>query len=601
MYKSILLTLLFILTSIQLLPAQNPVVSEYFKNPQLMVKYADSCAQFWTKVHDEQYDGFYVEVGRQGNVLDNNKKSIVCESRDAYGFSRVFMLTGNRMYLDMAASAIRFMRDHLWDTQYGGWFTRCDRAGNNPYTGSKTAFDHHYALLGLMANYEATGDTAVLHLLQKGYEFDESHFWDADSLNYGYYSTVNRDGSNGTGKSFNATVDAVTTHLYNLYLMTGEEKYAARLTQMAQNMLDYLVGNMPAQKIGFPEDFNTSWVINSGDTRTIMGHVLKTGWCLARIYKIDPRPEYLQAAKQLVDHVLEKGYDHVNGGPYKDYDRTTGEMMMYGAYDKAKAWWQMEQAVTSGLLLFEITEDPKYLKMADESLDFFMHYFVDSEYGEVYADRSETGGRVHYSGGFWDENKGSESKAAYHSIETAYYSYMYGNLIVNNHPFTLNYYYQPMDSVRVIRMNPLAVDFDHFRISSVTLDSAVYTNFDSVNRLLTIPSQTGGQFAVTYKSTKIYLAGVSELLAGNPSLKLDVSPNPVVDRTSLRMYLPQAGAVSIFFYDLNGLLKDQVNHKFPTAGNQSLEWNVSTWPRGMYIVKLISGNQVVTAKMVVAN
>jgi hypothetical protein len=67
------------------------------------------------------------------------------------------------------------------------------------------------------------------------------------------------------------------------------------------------------------------------------------------------------------------------------------------------------------------------------------------------------------------------------------------------------------------------------------------------------------------------------------------------------MYLPQAGAVSIFFYDLNGLLKDQVNRKFPTAGNQNLEWNVSTWPRGMYIVKLISGKQIVTSKMVVSN
>ena len=597
--KSLFLAVLFFLTSIQILPAQN-VVSEYLKNPQLMVRYADSCAQFWTQVHDEQYDGFYVEVGRQGNVLDNNKKSIVSESRDAYGFSRVFMLTGNRMYLDMAASAIRFMRDHLYDNQYGGWFTRCDRAGNNPYTGSKTAFDHHYALLGLMANYEATGDTAVLHLLQKGYDFDESHFWDSDTVNYGYYTTVNRDGSGGTGKSFNATVDAVTTHLYNLYLMTGDMKYASQLTRMAQNMLDNLVGNMPAQQIGFPEDFTTSWVINPAEKRTIMGHVLKTGWCLARIYKIDPRPEYLEAAKQLVNHVLDKGYDHVNGGPYKDYDRTTGQMMMYGAYDKAKAWWQVEQAITSGLLLYEITSDPRYLQMADESIDFFMHYFVDHDYGEVYADRSETGGRVHYSGGYWDENKGSESKAAYHSIETAYYSYMYGNLVVNNKPFTLNYYYQPMDSVRVIKMNPLAVDFDHFRISSVTLDSAAYTDFDSVNRLLTIPAQTGGQFAVTYKSTKIYVPGFSELPAVTASLKLDVFPNPVADVTSLRIFVLNPGLVRLCFYDLNGVLKDQTNRTFATTGYQSIDWDVTSWSPGMYVVKLISGSQVATAKMVVS-
>jgi len=590
-------SIIILLANFQFVAAQNLVESEYFKNPQLMVNFADNCAKFWSKVHDDTYGGFYVEIGRQGNVLNYNKKSLVSQSRDAYGFSRAYMLTGNKTYLDMAASAIRFMQDHLYDKQYGGWFVRCDRDGSNPYTGDKTAFDQHYALLGLMANFEATGDTAVLHLLQKGYQFDETYFWDKDALHYGYYNKVNRNGTNGSGKSFNATVDAVTTHLYNLYLLTGEQKYALRLTQMAQNMLDYLEGNMATQIIGFPEDFTTDWSINTNDKRTIMGHVLKTGWCLARIYKIDPRPEYLQAAIHLVDHVLEKGYDHVNGGPYKDYDRTTGTMMMYGAYNKAKAWWQMEQAITSGLILFEITQESKYLKMADESLDFFMHYFVDADYGEVYADRSETGGRVAYSGGYWDENKGSESKAAYHSIETAYYAYMYGNLIVNNNSFTLNYNYQSMDSLRVFRMNPLEADFASFKISAVTLNGEAYTNFGAENRMLTIPPLTGGQFAVTYNSTKNYVAAVSKVSATNAKLLLDISPNPVSDVANFQIYLPKASEVVIQIFDMSGKLKEQINPKMFGSGNQAIEWKPSDYAQGFYIVKLIANNQMVNMKM----
>jgi hypothetical protein len=434
-------------------------------------------------------------------------------------------------------------------------------------------------------------------LLEKGYAFNEAHFWDNREDYLGYFNTTTRNGSYGSGKSFNATVDAITTHLYNLYLLTGDEKYALRLTQLAQNMLDYLAGNMATQKIGFPEEFDTSWGIYKNETRTIMGHVLKTGWCLARIYKLDPRPEYLQAAEQLVNEVLDKGYDHVNGGPYKDYDRLTGEMMMYGAYDKAKAWWQMEQAITSGLLLFEITQEQKYLTMADESLDFFMRYFVDAEYGEVYADRSETGGRVNYSGGYWDENKGTEGKAAYHSIETAYYAYMYGSILVNNQAFSLNYNYSPLDSARVFKMNPLALDFDHFIISSVTLNGAAYTNFEPNTRLLNLPANTGGHFVVTYESTKSYVADVPKLSTAATQAALSIFPNPTNGLSQIQFYLPQSGSIQLRIYDLNGKLKELKELGLKNAGTQHLEWNFATYKQGIYLMQLITNNEVMNAKI----
>lgn len=582
--------------------SQNNISSDYFKQPQKMVVYADSCAKFWSRVQDKTYGGFYVEVGRQGNVTNSNKKSLVSQSRDAYGFSRAFMLTGKEEYLTMASSAIDFMRNHLYDKQYGGWFARTDRVGNNPYTGNKSAFDQHYALLGLMANYEATGDTAVLGLFKKGYEFDEKYLWDNNSLYFGYYNAINRDGSNANGKSFNATVDAITTHLINMYLLTNEEKYATRLTQMAENMLQYLEGNMATQVIGFPEEFTSTWAIKTNEKRTIMGHILKTGWCLARIYKIDPQPKYLEAAKRLVDHVLAKGYDHVNGGPYKDYDRTTGVMMMYGASTKAKAWWQMEQAITSGLLLFEITSDGKYLKMADESLDFFMKYFVDPIYNEVYADRSETGGRVFTSGGnYWDENKGSEFKAAYHSIETAYYAFMYGKLVVNNEPFTLYYKYAPLDSNRVFRMNPLEVSLDKFKLSEVKLNGQPYTNFDADTRLLTLPAQTGGTFAVTYSSTKNYITSTTKAMNTPLGLEFDLYPNPAKESAQLDIYLPKTSSVSIEMYNVNGKLCKQANYINLAAGKQILNWDLSNSTDGIYWIKIQSNNELITRKLMVSN
>ena len=62
-----------------------------------------------------------------------------------------------------------------------------------------------------------------------------------------------------------------------------------------------------------------------------MGHVLKTAWVLGRIHELFPDPASVQIAESLAQNVWQRGYDHQLGGPYKDYDRLTGVMMMYVA------------------------------------------------------------------------------------------------------------------------------------------------------------------------------------------------------------------------------------------------------------------------------
>jgi mannose/cellobiose epimerase-like protein (N-acyl-D-glucosamine 2-epimerase family) len=261
----------------------------------------------------------------------------------------------------MAASALNFMKLHLWDTTYGGWFANSSRSGSNPDTGVKKAFDQHYAMLGLMAFWEAINDTLVAATMDQSYTFIEDALWDDDPVNFGYFDKVSRSGVQGNDKSFNATVDAITTHLWNLWLLTGETRYHDRLVQLQQNIQMHLIASMRDNGIGFAEIYHYNWSEKSSERQTIMGHVLKTGWSLARIYRMTGDESALASARLLVDHVLQKGYDHKFGGPYKDYDRISGEMYLYGASDTAKAWWQIEQAITSGLLLWEITREVKYL------------------------------------------------------------------------------------------------------------------------------------------------------------------------------------------------------------------------------------------------
>jgi mannose/cellobiose epimerase-like protein (N-acyl-D-glucosamine 2-epimerase family) len=559
--------------------------SPYLNDPTLAIAYVDSCASFWAQVYDSVNGGFYTNVGRQGNVKTPYDKSIISQTRDAYGFVRAFMLNGDERYLTLARRALDFMYQHYWDTTYGGWINTVDRSGNQTSAGwNKTAFDQHYALLGPSAYYEATRDTLDWSWLMKGYSNNETNLWDPSPATQGYYDNVSFDWSSRNGKTFNATVDAVTTHVLALYLMTLDPAYKERLLQLADQMLQRLVGSMGQQVIGFVENYQTDWSWNNNtanyNTRTIMGHVLKTAWCLGRIHQLFPDSSYVAAAESLVGDVWTKGYDHDFGGPYKDYDRVTGSMFMYGQ-DTAKAWWQMEQAVTAGLILYDITRNDQYLQMADETVDFFMKYFVDHVYGDVYADRFKNGAPIVA----WGNDKGNSSKAGYHSIELGYYLYLYGGLFVKQEPVTLHYRFQAADVDRSIWMNPLAYDSVKYRIKEVVRDGNVYQDYDASARSLQLPAGTGGLFTVTYEPVQVDAVMASRSLPAGFELCQNY-PNPFNPSTTIRYGFPGSSHVTLTVFNTLGQRVAVLQEGEKEAGYHEVVFDASGLASGVYLYRL---------------
>jgi mannose/cellobiose epimerase-like protein (N-acyl-D-glucosamine 2-epimerase family) len=576
---------------------QYAVRSPYLVDPALAIGYVDSCARLWEKAYDSQYGGFFTNIGRSGNVKPPNDKYMMSQSRNAYGFVRAFMLTGEERYLTQARRALDFMYARHWDAANGGWLEMTDRMGNPASAGwQKTAYQQHYALLGPSAYIEATQDTMDWNRLRRGYESIDRRLWDAAPATEGYFDRANADWSARTGKSFNATVDAVTTHLLSLYQMTLDTTYAMRLQRVAGQMVERFAGALPQQRIGFVESFGSDWSWNDitadFNTRTIMGHVLKTAWCLGRIHQLFPDEEYVTAAESLMADVLRNGYDHQYGGPYKDYDRVTGTMFMYGQ-DTAKAWWQMEQAVTAGLMLFEVTGKEEYLEVADETVEFFMRHFVDRVYGDVYADRFRNGAAITA----WGDDKGNPNKAGYHSIELGYYIYLYGSLFVRREPVTLSYRFEPLGSDRLIPMNPVDYASAKYRIRSVRSDGQDYTDYDAGNRTLRLPAGTGGLFTVVYEPV---LTDVSPVPATVPSsIKLCQNfPNPFNSATTIRYTLPLGGDVRLAVYDMLGREVAVLEQGRKETGRHEVRLDASALASGTYLYRLKAGGIVQTRRMI---
>jgi mannose/cellobiose epimerase-like protein (N-acyl-D-glucosamine 2-epimerase family) len=598
MKRSVLLLLV-----VQVLSSQYTFKSQYLQKTEMTFGYVDSCAKFWMKAYDPVNGGFFVNINRQGNPFGTSLKNTLNQSRDAYGFVRAFQMTGDTVYLRFARYALNFMYKNGWDQTNGGWYNDIGNTGTptNP-AAAKTAYYQHYAALGIMASFEATRDTTDWNWLMKSVAYNEAKLWDASPSYFGYYDYVSGSGANPTDKSFNATVDAVTTHVLHLYLMTGEEKYKTRLLELADNMINYLAASSRSQQIGFAEKYTTAWQIRSSSSdeiRTIMGHVLKTGWCLARIYELEKNPIYLSTAEELVQNVLDKGYDHQNGGPYKDYNRITGQMMMYGITDTAKAWWQMEQAVTSGLILYQLTGKEQYLKMADETLDFFMKYFVDHVYGDVFENANKYGGMITQ----WGTTKGGTGKAAYHSIETGYYTYLYGSLLVNKQPATLHYQFSASSQPRQLRMRPVGLPDGALKIAAVKRNGAPYGNYDSTGLILTLPAQMEGIFAVTYAPVNNTVSvQQSGKLPGTFALRQNYpnpfNPSTTIPFTILSSSLRQGETVTLKVYNALGIEVAALVNGPLSDGAYTVRWDASRVAGGTYFARLQCGRNVSVIKMV---
>ncbi len=591
---NLIATVIFSVVFYSLSFSQYTPTSPYLQNPDLAIGYTDSCAHFWLQTWDEQLGGFFTNIDKFGNVITNwgTNKNMLTQSRNAYGMARAYMLTGDTTFLGYARKSLNWMYTHAWDTTYGGWFQDIDINGNSTNSfGDKTAFYQHYAMLGIAAYYEATRDTAAWNWLIKSYQHLENYFWDSRASYHGYFDNTSYNNQNAQNKSFNATVDAITTHLLYLYLMTKEEIYKNRLLEIAEEIKLHLVTSLHQQAIGFVEEFDSDWNWNNGQTMTIMGHVLKAGWCLARIYQLFPDTSYVSAAELLINNVWQRGYDHVYGGPYKDFDRITGQMLLWGLQDSAKAWWQMEQAIVAGLQMYNLKGESSYLQMADETISFFMNYFVDHQNGEIYADRTRRGGIA------WNEAKGNSSKAGYHSTETGYYTYLYGNLFYTHQPVVLHYSFDPLSYNREILLTPIAIKDSHLVISEVKLAQQTYSNYNPTSRVLQLPSGIGGHFEITYQPVITRIA-LDEIEIVGEFILFQNYPNPFNPSTKISCQSPVSGRQVLKVFDILGNEVATLVDEEKSAGTYEVTWDAAKLPSGVYFYRLQAGTYVETKKMI---
>ncbi len=120
-------------------------------------------------------------------------------------------------------------------------------------------------------------------------------------------------------------------------------------------------------------------------------------------------------------------------------------------------------------------------------------------------------------------------------------------------------------------------------------------NLDTDANVVTVTSSKVFPFYVLTVATP---TGISDVSLPN-SVQLDQNyPNPFNPSTSIRFYLDKQSNIQLLVYDALGRQVSVVAQGVYTEGEHQVVFNAAGLPSGVYLYRLINGNEIVTRRMV---
>jgi mannose/cellobiose epimerase-like protein (N-acyl-D-glucosamine 2-epimerase family) len=448
-----------------------------------------------------------------------NRQETDTISRLVYGFASAFLMTGEDRFLDAAEKGVQYLRDHMRfydaDEELVYWYHGIDIRGaredkvfasefGDDYD-AIPAYEQIYAMAGPMQTYRITGDPDILRDAQLTVKLFDEFLLDRERG--GYFSHLDPFtldprsealGHNRARKNWNSVGDHAPAYLVNLWLATGDAKYARMLEYtfdtIAKHFPDY--EHSPFVNERFHEDWSHDLTWGWQQNRAVVGHNLKIAWNLMRMHSLKPKEEYVALAKKIAAIMPGVGSDLQRGGWYDVMERVLepGQKYHRFVWHDRKAWWQQEQSILAYLILNGLLQDPEYQRHAREAAAFYNGFFLDHDEGGIYFNVLANG--VPYLLGT-ERYKGSHSMSGYHSFELCYLATTYTNLLVTGQPMDL--YFKPKPGGfknNLLRVSPDILPPGRVRIDQVWADGEPYHDFEAGALTVRLPSTKD---AITFK------------------------------------------------------------------------------------------------------
>ncbi|MGZ3754906.1 MAG: AGE family epimerase/isomerase [Mucilaginibacter sp.] len=377
---------------------------------QMKTSMVDQLLKPWyPKAIDEQYGGFLSAFTYDFKPTGNQDKMIVTQARHVWSNAKAAELFPNvSYYKEGAKHGFLFLKNVMWDKQYGGFYTYVDRQGNVKPSNfaPKEAYGNSFAIYGLSAYYQVSGDTSALNLAIAGFRWLEKH--SHDPVYKGYFQHMQRDGtpikrtaSTPTTAETGYKDQNTSIHLLEafneLYTVWPDKLLRGRLNEMLLLIRDTIVTPKGYLNLFFHDDWtpvsyrdSSEAVIlkHRGLNHVSFGHDVETAYLMleaANTLGMKDDPLTLKIGKKMLDHAIDNGYDNQVGGFYDEgyYFKDKPGMTIIA---DTKNWWAQAEGLNTLLIMDKYyPHDPHhYFDRFKQLWTYVQTYLIDPVYGDWY-------------------------------------------------------------------------------------------------------------------------------------------------------------------------------------------------------------------------
>ncbi len=358
---------------------------------------------------DREDGGFYSDITYDFKLGENQDKMIVTQARHLWVNSQAAMrYSRDRIYLSYATHGFEFLRDKMWDKNNGGFYTLVTKKGERipRENEEKTAYGNAFAIYGLSAYFEASGNKEALDLAKKTFYWLEKN--SHDSINKGYYQALELDGtpiqrtadlsstSEAGYKDQNSSIHLLEA-LTELYHVWPDALVKTRLEELFLLIRDTIINEDHYMNLFFTKDWKPVTFNNTSRENikkhyymdhVSFGHDVETAYLLFEASEALGRTDIeitLKIGKEMVDHSLVNGWDKKLGGFYDGgyYFKGKQDLEIVNA---DKNWWSQAEGLNTMLLMQKYFPDDKldYRAYFDNLWVYVQQYIMDTEHGGWY-------------------------------------------------------------------------------------------------------------------------------------------------------------------------------------------------------------------------
>ncbi|MFI5186918.1 MAG: AGE family epimerase/isomerase [Chitinophagales bacterium] len=363
--------------------------------------------KYYPRNIDTIYGGYLSSFSYDFQPVGNQDKMIVTQARNVWSTAKAAMFYHDTSYIGMSRHGFYFLKDKMWDKEYGGFYSLVSRGGT-PKSTIKEAYGNAFGIYALSAYYECSHDTAALNLAKTAFRWLEKH--SHDPAFKGYFQHLQRNGTpikrtadiENTSelgyKDQNSSIHLLEafTELYHVWKNPLVKERLQEMLVLIRDKIVTIKGNLQLfftpewQPVSFRDSSEQSILKHRNLDHVSFGHDIETAYLMQEATealgnKHDVKT--LAIGKKMVDHALHNGWDNNLGGFYDEgyyFEDKPGCTII----NKSKNWWAQAEGLNTLLIMSQLypNDSLHYLQRFFKLWEYVQTYLIDHEHGDWYEE-----------------------------------------------------------------------------------------------------------------------------------------------------------------------------------------------------------------------